>query len=93
MQQNVDNILLFQGLSTILCIDSFLFGNYNVTVIKKRRASRRNRLKDIFERSSIMNYFGMIFTFMVPGIVVGGMAATLINEAASRRRKSASKRR
>lgn len=35
-----------------------------------------------------MNYFGMIFTFMVPGIVIGGMAATLINEAARRRRKA-----
>lgn len=35
-----------------------------------------------------MNYFGFIFSFMVPGMVVGGMAATLIGEAARRRRKA-----
>ncbi len=35
-----------------------------------------------------MNYFGLIFTFMVPGMVVGGMAATLISEAAHRHRKA-----
>ena len=39
-----------------------------------------------------MNYFGLIFTFMVPGMVVGGMAATLLNEAAHRRRKSTRRR-
>lgn len=39
-----------------------------------------------------MNYFGLIFTFMVPGMVVGGMAATLLNEAAHRRRRNAKKR-
>ncbi len=39
-----------------------------------------------------MNYFGLIFTFMVPGMVVGGMAATLINQAAERRRRSAKRR-
>ena len=35
-----------------------------------------------------MNYFGMIFSFMLPGMAIGGMAATLINEAARKRRKA-----
>lgn len=33
-----------------------------------------------------MNYFGMILTFMVPGMIFGGMAAGLIYEAKERRR-------
>lgn len=33
-----------------------------------------------------MNYFGLIFTFMLPGMIVGGMAAALIYEAKERRR-------
>ena len=40
-----------------------------------------------------MNYFGLIFSFMLPGMVVGGMAVTLINEAMRRRRKAAARRR
>jgi hypothetical protein len=39
-----------------------------------------------------MNYFGLIFSFMIPGMVVGGMAATIINEAAAKRRKALRKR-
>jgi hypothetical protein len=39
-----------------------------------------------------MNYFGMIFSFMLPGMVIGGMGATIISEAAKRRRKSGKRR-
>jgi len=35
-----------------------------------------------------MNYFGMIFSFMLPGMVIGGMTATLIGDAARRKRKA-----
>ncbi len=35
-----------------------------------------------------MNYIGLIFSFMIPGMVVGGMAASLIGEAARRSKKS-----
>ncbi len=40
-----------------------------------------------------MNYIGLIFSFMLPGMAVGGMAATLINEAAHKRRKAARRHR
>ena len=40
-----------------------------------------------------MNYFGLIFSFMLPGMAVGGMAATLISEAAHRRRKAHARKR
>ena len=39
-----------------------------------------------------MNYIGLIFSFMIPGMVVGGMAASLIGEAARRSRKAEKKR-
>lgn len=28
-----------------------------------------------------MNYIGMIFSFMIPGMVIGGMAVSLIRDA------------
>ena len=40
-----------------------------------------------------MNYIGLIFSFMIPGMVVGGMAASLIGEAARRHGKSSKSRR
>ncbi|MBO4384776.1 MAG: hypothetical protein J5854_05090 [Clostridia bacterium] len=40
-----------------------------------------------------MNYFGLIVLFMVPGIIIGGMGATLINDAKRRRRAASAKRR
>lgn len=40
-----------------------------------------------------MNYIGLIFSFMIPGMVVGGMAASLISEAAHRRGNASKKRR
>lgn len=40
-----------------------------------------------------MNYIGLIFSFMIPGMVVGGMAASLISEAAHRREKGSRSRR
>ena len=36
-----------------------------------------------------MNYFGLFFTFMVPGIIIGTMAAVAAKQAADRRRKEA----
>ena len=33
-----------------------------------------------------MNYIGLIFTFMIPGAVVGFMIAALVMEAKARRR-------
>lgn len=37
-----------------------------------------------------MNYFGLFFTFMVPGIVIGAMAAVaLYQEANARKRRAA----
>lgn len=39
-----------------------------------------------------MNYIGLIFSFMIPGMVVGGMAASLISEAAHRRSDSKKRR-
>lgn len=39
-----------------------------------------------------MNYFGLIFSFMIPGMVVGGMAATLVNRAANRRKETKRRR-
>lgn len=38
-----------------------------------------------------MNYIGLIFSFMIPGMIVGGMAASLIGEAARRARREAKK--
>ncbi|MCR5611027.1 MAG: hypothetical protein K6F68_04255 [Clostridiales bacterium] len=40
-----------------------------------------------------MNYFGLIVLFMVPGIIVGGMGATLINDAKRKKRAESAKRR
>lgn len=40
-----------------------------------------------------MNYFGLIVLFMVPGIIVGGMGATLINDFRRKRRDEARRRR
>lgn len=36
-----------------------------------------------------MNYFGLIFSFMVPGVILGLIAAAGIGEAGARRRKQA----
>lgn len=36
-----------------------------------------------------MNYFGLFFTFMVPGIVIGTMGAAAAKQAADRRRRQA----
>ena len=33
-----------------------------------------------------MNYFGLFFTFMIPGIIIGTMAAVAAKQAADRRR-------
>lgn len=40
-----------------------------------------------------MNYFGLIVLFMVPGIIIGGMGATLINDARRKRAEAMKKRR
>lgn len=40
-----------------------------------------------------MNYFGLFFTFMVPGIVIGTMGAAAAKQAADRRRRQAISRR
>ena len=34
-----------------------------------------------------MNYFGLFFSFMVPGIVLGAMAAVILLERAGKRRE------
>jgi len=34
-----------------------------------------------------MNYFGLFFTFMVPGMIIGTMAAIGAHEAAAERRR------
>ena len=34
-----------------------------------------------------MNYFGLFFTFMIPGIIMGTMAAVVMMESTQRRRK------
>lgn len=39
-----------------------------------------------------MNYFGLFFSFMIPGIIVGAMLATVFSNAV-RKRASSSKRR
>ena len=52
--------------------------------IKKRAPKRASETR----KEQLMNYFGMIFSFMLPGMAIGGMAATLINEAARKRRKA-----
>ena len=36
-----------------------------------------------------MNYFGLFFTFMVPGIIIGTMATAAAKQAADRRRREA----
>ena len=36
-----------------------------------------------------MNYFGLFFTFMIPGIIIGTMAAAAAKQAADRRRREA----
>ncbi len=36
-----------------------------------------------------MNYFGLFFTFMVPGIIIGTMAAAAAKQAADKRRREA----
>ncbi|MDD6045053.1 MAG: hypothetical protein PUC76_05360 [Clostridia bacterium] len=38
-----------------------------------------------------MNYFGLFFTFMIPGIIIGTMAAAAAKQAADRRRRQAVK--
>ena len=38
-----------------------------------------------------MNYFGLFFTFMVPGIIIGTMAAAAAKQAADKRRREAVK--
>lgn len=73
-------------MSTIFCLDSFLIGYYNKHAIKKRPV-------DPVGKEFGMNYFGLVFSFMVPGMVVGGMAATLLNEAARKRRRALRKKR
>lgn len=37
-----------------------------------------------------MNYFGLIFSFLVPGVILGLVAAAGIGEASARRRSPAS---
>ena len=34
-----------------------------------------------------MNYFGLFFSFMVPGIAIGTMAAVALKQAADKKRK------
>ena len=34
-----------------------------------------------------MNYFGLFFSFMLPGVVIGTMAASAAKEAAERKRR------
>ena len=36
-----------------------------------------------------MNYFGLFFTFMIPGIIIGTMAAAAAKQAADRRCREA----
>lgn len=40
-----------------------------------------------------MNYIGLVFSFMVPGIFVGSMASALVNDALKKRRAALRKRR
>ncbi len=40
-----------------------------------------------------MNYFGLFFTFMIPGIIIGTMGAVAAKQAADRRRREAIKAR
>lgn len=39
-----------------------------------------------------MNYFGLFFTFMVPGIIIGAMAAAAVYQQAKARRREAMRR-
>ena len=32
-----------------------------------------------------MNYFGLFFSFMIPGVVIGTMAASAVKEAAAKK--------
>lgn len=38
-------------------------------------------------KEKIMNYFALISVFMIPGMVVGGMASALVRDAMEKRRK------
>lgn len=40
-----------------------------------------------------MNYFGLFFTFMVPGIIIGAMAAAAVYQEAKARRHREARRR
>lgn len=35
-----------------------------------------------------MNYFGLFFSFMMPGIILGGMGAVALHQEAQRRSRS-----
>lgn len=35
-----------------------------------------------------MNYFGLFFSFMMPGIILGGMGAVALHQEAQRRARS-----
>lgn len=35
-----------------------------------------------------MNYFGLFFSFMIPGVVIGTMAASAVKEAAAKKRQA-----
>ena len=35
-----------------------------------------------------MNYFGLFFSFMIPGVVIGTMAASAVKEAAAKKGRS-----
>ena len=36
-----------------------------------------------------MNYFGLFFSFMIPGVVIGTMAASAVKEAAAKKGRRA----
>ncbi len=40
-----------------------------------------------FRRRFTMNYFGMFFSFMLPGIVLGGMGAVAVHQELQRRKR------
>lgn len=55
------------------------------------KGARRTDFNNTFKGDIDMNYIGLIFSFMIPGMIVGGMAASLIGEAARRARREAKK--
>ena len=43
-------------------------------------------------RRYYMNYFGMFFSFMLPGIILGGMGAVAIHQELQRRKRRKARR-